>query len=248
MDTMISAYVQGLVTGHNLESSVRIELVDDRCHGLSKEARKLLRLSYQCNSPTNACRWGSCVAPSTSKRKQADKKVEKTKNSPARPNRRASLENPSLKWRSDNLPHLKLRSAEARSCVKWAMALDAELQDDDDDELDDSAYSSGSNFDFDDYETESESDDSDSDSDSGSSDSSYDSDDDYSVSESSEEDDDEYANKLFQNQRMNPHEWTLPKNSILPNMQEIFREAAMNPNMDIMARIQQATCKSNAAA
>ena len=114
------------------------------------------------------------------------------------------------------------------------MALDDGLPDDDDSvTLDSSAYSTGSNFDFNEYQSDSD------DSDSNES-SPYADDDYYSVSDSSEEEEED-GDAYWRGEELKPHEWALPKNAILPNLQDIFREAARNPNVDINARIQQAT-------
>ena len=111
--------------------------------------------------------------------------------------------------------------------MRWAMALEVDIDEDlTDSETDDS-----------------ESDDSESDYDSDS-DSEYDSDEEESESEGEEErdhGDSSEGSARWTEQNVNVHEWTMPANTLLPvNMQQLFREAAKDKNVDINQRIQEA--------
>lgn len=145
-----------------------------------------------------------------------------------------------------------------RSCLRWLMALESK-----DEDLDVSSMSGGSSVATADCfdcellsDDDSDEDDSDSDCDSDSDDDSdEDSDSDDSSSSYDSDDDDDYASLCEELEagrkprivtssatksvaaNTNPHEWTLPANTILPNLQDIFREAAKNPNVDIQKTI-----------
>jgi hypothetical protein len=210
----------------------------------------LVHLSYQSNANRSVCRWQGCASPAIEKSNNKRKKAEKAKSSPAIPCRRSSIEDASLRWRSENIPHLQQKSPEALSCAKWAMALDVRFQDDDNSDEEEEELSTCSSFSFNDYESDSDDEDDDDDYDDDSTQSSTDSDSDGSDSDDdSSESESSYDEEDFalQPKELHTHDWVLPQNAILPNMQEILREAAKNPNMDIMARLMQSSTFSVAA-
>ena len=131
------------------------------------------------------------------------------------------------------MPH---RDPTRRSTHRWAIALDGldSLSTDDD-------YSSSE---ISDSETTYLTSDVDSDSDTDDSDSDDYSDDDteHGASQSPQ-----LVRNRWQGTAINAHEWTFPRNAILPNLQDVFREAATNRDIDINQRIKALTMSSSMA-
>lgn len=256
----LSGFLQGLIVSGGVGSSslactdpsTSVIIVQDNCGSLSSRARQLLRLCYRGSSGGRAdgSRWDSRPESRKTKKTNSNKGKSSTSNAnkvqPLRPPlRTASLEAGADKWtynakpsKGDTIPHLPPRDPVARSKLRWALALDgkANKYDDDDDSSTDSESESASESElgisiFDDYETDSDSDDSDSD----------DSDSDYSSSDDEDDAAGDTSRWASDKIKVNAHDWELPPNAILPNMQELFRKAAQNRDFDINATMQALT-------
>ena len=151
----------------------------------------------------------------------------------------SSLEEPASPTSVDKIPRLPPRCPSQRSAQRWLIALEdleylssSDDEEDDDDNDDDYSTSdsdsettySASDIDFDQYCSDSDSDDDES----------------YILSNSGDR---AHHSKRggrdcgWGGKSVNAHEWTFPPNAILPNLQEVFREAALNQDVDINQRI-----------
>ena len=237
MNEPLVSFFQGLISCHPLADPAEVQIVQDNCGKLTEEARGLVRLSYRSSLTSDAScptRWDTCRdAPRT---KISKKDIYSFCNLPCR---RSSIDVSSgAPTAVDKIPQLPPRNPAQRSAQRWLIALE------------DLEYvSSSDEDDDDDYST--------SDSDSETTYTAGDLDFDQCFSDSdSEYDDDDDGDTIMEDQdcpdrtpclpqtdcrwggkSINAHEWTFPPNAILPNLQEIFREAALNRDVDINQRI-----------
>lgn len=235
MNQPLVDFFQGLISCHPLADPAEVQIVQDNCGKLTEEARGLVRLSYRSSLTSDiscSTRWDTCRdAPKT---KISKKDVYSFCNLPSR---RSSMDASSsaAPIAVDKIPQLPPRNPTQRSAQRWLIALeDLEYVSSSDEEDDDDEYST-------------------SDSDSETTYTAGDLDFDQCFSDSDSDDDDDtimddhdypertpnplQTDRQWGGKAINAHEWTFPPNAILPNLQEMFREAALNRDVDINQRI-----------
>lgn len=253
MNYPLANFCQNLLLSCNTPTDPsNVKIIQDNCGKLTEEARGLVRLSYRSSitSDTACSRWDTCekVLSTLEKKFEAppnnmEGTTKDTMISCHLPSRRTSLvESVARVLAVDTIPHMPPRNATELSTRRWAMALD------------DLSGSVSSDYDSDDY----------SDSDSETTytatgldfDSDLDGESDESDDEEEEDDDDcHHRSKVSKSTsststssnrscrwggaEINAHEWSFPPNTILPNLQDMFREAALNRDVDINQRIRE---------
>ena len=227
MNQALVNFFQGLILCNTLADPSEVKIVQDNCGKLTEEARGLVRLSYPSSliSATSPSRWDTCEVNPTAE--DLPVKVAKDiSSSCSLPSRRSSLVEGVASCSVDTIPHMPPRTPTQRSTRCWAIALDG--------------------LDFDGFSTDDDYSSSDSDSETTYTASGLDFDSDFSDSDSDDDDDDCSRNDSssrsgsdcrWEGEGINAHEWTFPPNAILPNLQEMFREAALNRDVDINQRI-----------
>ncbi|CAB9524573.1 expressed unknown protein [Seminavis robusta] len=233
----LSTFMQGLISCSSLVGEeITVEIHQDSCGTLSDQAREMVRQSYRSSVAQEGCsRWDSTferLEATKCKNEANEKSNDLEKVFPILPYRRLSLGAGEDAWEPrsnkknqpvDRTPNLPPRDAAFRSSLRWALALeeDSKLQspkrcpvietDDDTDSETECSYAE-SELDFDAYETDPDSD---------------------SEDECDDEMDSSEYDARWATQKVNPHEWTFPANSILPNFQALIREAAQNEDVDL---------------